>query len=160
MLRTLTEIQKAATTLITLGMALVALFGPTGTDAIQILSMLTVTAGVLLMLLSDHARRIPQGRLGGARVAARRLPVLAAGPARSDGRARRVGGAATLLGVVSWRFEPVIAIASPSTSSSSPSSPSSKRSVGVATCRRSWPPAIRGWHRRWSASSTGCGICH
>jgi hypothetical protein len=29
----------------------VALFGPTGADAIQILNMLTVTTGVLLMLL-------------------------------------------------------------------------------------------------------------
>jgi hypothetical protein len=52
-LRSLTEIQKAATFyLITLGLALlVALFGPTGAGAIQILIMLTVTVGVLLMLL-------------------------------------------------------------------------------------------------------------
>jgi hypothetical protein len=54
-LRSLTEIQKGATFyLITLGLALlVALFGPTDTDTdtIQILNMLTTTAGVLLMLL-------------------------------------------------------------------------------------------------------------
>jgi hypothetical protein len=45
--------QKGATFyLITLGLALlVELFGPTGADAIQILNMLTVTVGVLLMLL-------------------------------------------------------------------------------------------------------------
>ena len=51
MIRTLKEVQKGwIFYLITLGMALlVALFGPTG--PIQILNMLTVTAGVLLMLL-------------------------------------------------------------------------------------------------------------
>ena len=53
MIRSLSEVQKGAIFyLITLGLALlVALFGPTGTDAIQILNMLTVTTGVLLMLL-------------------------------------------------------------------------------------------------------------
>jgi hypothetical protein len=52
-IRSLTEIQKGwIFYLITLGLALlVALFGPTGTDAIQILNMLTVTAAVLLTLL-------------------------------------------------------------------------------------------------------------
>ena len=51
MIRSLTELQKGwIFYLITLGLALlVALFGPTG--PIQILNMLTVTAGVLLMLL-------------------------------------------------------------------------------------------------------------
>jgi uncharacterized protein len=50
-IRSLTELQKGwLFYLITLGLALlVALFGPTG--PIQILNTLTVTAGVLLMLL-------------------------------------------------------------------------------------------------------------
>lgn len=53
MFRSLTEIQKGATFyVITLGLAvLLALFGPTGTDAIQTINMFTATAGVLLMLL-------------------------------------------------------------------------------------------------------------
>jgi hypothetical protein len=52
-IRSLSEVQKGAIFyLITLGLALlVALFGPTGAGAIQILNMLTVTTGVLLMLL-------------------------------------------------------------------------------------------------------------
>ena len=89
MIRTLKEVQKGwIFYLITLGMALlVALFGPTG--PIQILNMLTVTAGVLLML-GDHARWIPQSRLGTAGLAPRRLAILAAGPARTDGRAHRL----------------------------------------------------------------------
>jgi hypothetical protein len=61
--RSLTEIQKGATFyLITLGMAvLLALFGPTGSDAIQILNMLTATAGVLLMLLVITPTRLATG---------------------------------------------------------------------------------------------------
>ena len=53
MIRSLSEVQKGAIFyLITLSLALlVALFGPTGADAIQIFNMLTVTTGVLLMLL-------------------------------------------------------------------------------------------------------------
>src|SRR4029453_9493151 len=53
--RSLTEIQKGATFyVITLGLAvLLALFGPTGTDAIQTINMFTATAGVLLMLLGS-----------------------------------------------------------------------------------------------------------
>jgi hypothetical protein len=51
--RSLTEMQKGATFyLITLGLALlVALFGPSDANTIQILNMLTATVGVLLMLL-------------------------------------------------------------------------------------------------------------
>jgi membrane protease YdiL (CAAX protease family) len=111
-LRTLTEIQKAATFyLITLGMAvLVALFGPTGTDAIQILSMLTVTAGVLLMLLvitPDGYHRAGWAELGLQHAGFRYWPLALLAPTAVLVASY---GAATLLGVVSWRFEPDIAI--------------------------------------------------
>jgi CAAX protease family protein len=111
-IRSLTEVQKGATFyLITLGMAvLVALFGPTGTDAIQILSMLTVTAGVLLMLLvitPDGYHRAGWAELGLQHAGFRYWPLALLAPTAVLVASY---GAATLLGVVSWRFEPDIAI--------------------------------------------------
>jgi membrane protease YdiL (CAAX protease family) len=107
-LRSLTEIQKGATFyVITLGLAvLVALFGPTGTDAIQILNMLTVTAGVLLMLLvitPDGYHRVGWAQLGLHRAGWRYWPLALLAPTAVLVASY---GAATLLGVVSWRFEP------------------------------------------------------
>jgi uncharacterized protein len=80
-LRSLTEVQKGVTFyLITLGLAvLVTLFGPTGTDAIQILNMLTVTVGVLLMLLvitPDGYHRAGWAELGLQRAGFRYWPLL------------------------------------------------------------------------------------
>jgi uncharacterized protein len=107
-LRTLTEIQKGVTFYaITLGLAvLVALFGPTGTDAIQILNMLTVTAGVLLMLLvitPDGYHRAGWAQLGLHRAGWRYWPLALLAPTAVLVVSY---GAVTLLGVVSWRFEP------------------------------------------------------
>lgn len=80
MIRTLKEVQKGwIFYLITLGMALlVALFGPTG--PIQILNMLTVTAGVLLMLLVITPDGYHKAGLGTAGLAPRRLAGLACSP--------------------------------------------------------------------------------
>ena len=108
MLRSLSEVQKGATFyLITLGMAvLVALFGPTGTDAIQILNMLTVTAGVLLMLLvitPDGYHRAGWAQLGLHRAGFRYWPLALLAPAAVLVASY---GAATLVGVVSWQFAP------------------------------------------------------
>ena len=108
MIRSLTELQKGATFyVITLGLAvLVALFGPTGTDAIQILNMLTVTAGVLLMLLvitPDGYHRAGWAQLGLQRAGWRYWPLALLAPTAVLVVSY---GAATLLGVVSWRFEP------------------------------------------------------
>ena len=92
MFRTLSEMQKGATFYaITLGLAvLLALFGPTGSEAIQTINMFTATAGVLLMLLGGHARWVSQGGLGAARFAPRRLSVLASCLARTNGCPGRV----------------------------------------------------------------------
>ena len=108
MIRSLTELQKSATFyVITLGLAvLVALFGPTGTDAIQILNMLTVTVGVLLMLLvitPDGYHRAGWVQLGLHRAGFRYWPLALLGPAAVLVASY---GAATLLGGVTWRFEP------------------------------------------------------
>jgi hypothetical protein len=75
--RSLTEVQKGWTFyLITFGLALLlALSGPTGTDAIQTINMFTATAGVLLMLL--HLQRSPRSagrRSGGSEPDDRRVP--------------------------------------------------------------------------------------
>ena len=112
MFRSLTEIQKGATFyLITLGLAiLVALFGPTGTDAIQILNMLTVTVGVLLMLLvitPDGYHRAGWAQLGLHHAGFRYWPLALLAPAAVLVASY---GAATLLGVVSWQFESDAAI--------------------------------------------------
>jgi multisubunit Na+/H+ antiporter MnhF subunit len=107
MFRTLTEMQKGATFyVITLGLAvLLALFGPTGSDALQILNMFTATAGVLLMLLvvtPDGYHRAGWAQLALQRAGFRYWPLALLAP-----MAVLVAsyGAATLLGVVSWRFE-------------------------------------------------------
>jgi uncharacterized protein len=110
--RSLTEIQKGATFyLITLGMAvLLALFGPTGSDAIQILNMLTATAGVLLMLLvitPDGYHRAGWAELALHRAGFRYWPLALLGPTAVLVASY---GAVTLLGEVSWRFEPDAAI--------------------------------------------------
>jgi membrane protease YdiL (CAAX protease family) len=110
--RSLTEIQKgAAFYLITLGLAiLVALFGPTGTDAIQTLNMLTATAGVLLMLLvitPDGYHRAGWAQLGLHHAGFRYWPLALLAPAAA---LLASYGAATLLGVVSWQFESDVAI--------------------------------------------------
>ena len=112
MLRSLTEVQKGATFyLITLGMAvLVALFGPTGTDAIQILNMLTVTAGVLLMLLvitPDGYHKAGWAQLGLHRAGFRYWPLALLAPAAVLVASY---GAATVVGTVTWQFEPDAAI--------------------------------------------------
>jgi hypothetical protein len=83
--RSLTEIQKGATFyLITLGMAvLLALFGPTGSDASQILNMLTATAGVLLTLLvitPDGYHRAGWAELALHRAGFRYWPLALLGP--------------------------------------------------------------------------------
>ena len=112
MLRSLTEVQKGATFyLITLGMAvLVALFGPTGTDAIQILNMLTATAGVLLMLLvitPDGYHKAGWAQLGLHRAGFRYWPLALLAPAAVLVASY---GAATVVGTVTWQFEPDAAI--------------------------------------------------
>jgi hypothetical protein len=90
-IRSLSEVQKGAIFyLITLGLALlVALFGPTGAGAIQILNMLTVTTACCSCCWSSRPMG-SQGWLGPAGPAPRRLPILAACTARSDGCARRL----------------------------------------------------------------------
>jgi len=107
MFRTLTEMQKGATFyVITLGLAvLLALFGPTGSDAIQTINMFTATAGVLLMLLvitPDGYHRAGWAQLGLHHAGFRYWPLALLAP-----MAILVAsyGAATLLGAVSWRFE-------------------------------------------------------
>jgi membrane protease YdiL (CAAX protease family) len=106
-IRSLTEVQKGwIFYLITLGLALLlALFGPTGTDAIQTINMFTATAGVLLMLLvvtPDGYHRAGWAQLGLQRAGFRYWPLALLAP-----MAVLVAsyGAATLLGVVTWRFE-------------------------------------------------------
>jgi len=105
--RSLTEVQKGwIFYLITLGLALLlALFGPTGTDAIQTINMFTATAGVLLMLLvvtPDGYHRAGWAQLALHRAGFRYWPLALLAP-----MAVLVAsyGAATLLGAVSWRFE-------------------------------------------------------
>ena len=110
MIRTLKEVQKGwIFYLITLGMALlVALFGPTG--PIQILNMLTVTAGVLLMLLvitPDGYHKAGWAQLGLHRAGWRYWPLALLAPTAVLVASY---GAATLLGMVSWRFESDAAI--------------------------------------------------
>jgi hypothetical protein len=143
-IRSLTELQKGwVFYLITLGLALlVALFGPTG--PIQILNMLTVTAGVLLMLLvvtPDGYHKAGWAPLGLHRAGWRYWPLALLAPT-----AVLVAsfGATTLLGVVSWRLSQTPQSTLPSTLLSPPSSPSSRRSAGAVTCCRSWPAATRG----------------
>jgi membrane protease YdiL (CAAX protease family) len=104
--------QKGATFyLITLGLALlVALFGPTGAGAIQILNMLTATAGVLLMLLvitPDGYRRAGWAELGLHHAGWRYWPLALLGPTAV---LLASYGAVTLLGEVTWRFAPDTAI--------------------------------------------------
>jgi membrane protease YdiL (CAAX protease family) len=111
-IRSLTEVQKGATFyLITLGMAvLLALFGPTGTDAIQTLNMLTATAGVLLMLLvitPDGYHRAGWAQLGLQRAGFRYWPLALLGPAAVLVASY---GAATVVGALTWQFEPDAAI--------------------------------------------------
>jgi len=108
MFRSLTERQKAATFyLITLGMAvLVALFGPADDTGIQLLSMFTATAGVLLMLLvitRDGYHRAGWAQLALHRPGWRYWPLAMLVPAAALGASY---GAATLAGVVSWHFAP------------------------------------------------------
>jgi len=110
--RSLREVQKGwIFYLITLGLALlVALFGPAGVDAIQILNMLTVTAGVLLMLLvitPDGYHKAGWLELGMHRAGWRYWPLALLAPT-----AVLVASyaAATLVGVVSWQFESDAAI--------------------------------------------------
>jgi uncharacterized protein len=110
-LRSLTDLQKAATFyVITLGLALlVALFGPTG-ERIQIFNMLTVTAGVLLMLLvvtPDGYHRAGWTQLGLHRAGFRYWPLALLAPAAILIASY---GAATLLGTVTWQFAPDTAI--------------------------------------------------
>src|SRR5687767_4381211 len=85
MFRTLTGMQKGAIFyVITLGLAvLVALFGPTGTDAIQTINMFSATAGVLLMLLvvtPDGYHRAGWAQLGLHRAGFRYWPVALLAP--------------------------------------------------------------------------------
>ena len=112
MVRSLTEVQKGwIFYLITLGLALlVALFGPSSAGAIQILNMLTVTAGVLLMLLvitPDGYHKPGWAELALHRAGWRYVPLALLGPT-----AVLVASyaAVTLLGGVSWRFQPGAAI--------------------------------------------------
>lgn len=112
MIRSLTEVQKGATFyLITLGMAvLLALFGPTGTDAIQTLNMLTATAGVLLMLLlitPDGYHRAGWAQLGLQCAGFRYWPLALLGPAAVLVASY---GTATVVGALTWQFEPDAAI--------------------------------------------------
>jgi len=112
MFRSLTEVQKAATFyLITLGLAvLLALFGPADANGIQTLNMLTATAGVLLMLLvitPDGYHRAGWAELALHHAGFRYWPLALLGPSAVLVASY---GAATLLGVLSWRFEPDAAI--------------------------------------------------
>lgn len=112
MFRTLTDMQKGATFyVITLGLAvLVALFEPTGSDSIQILNMLTATAGVLLMLLvvtPDGYHRAGWVQLGLHHAGFRYWPLALLAPTAVLVASY---GATTLLGLVSWRFESDAAI--------------------------------------------------
>jgi membrane protease YdiL (CAAX protease family) len=106
-IRSLTEIQKGwIFYVIALVLALlVALFGPPGTDAIQIFNMLTVTVAVLLMLLvitPDGYHKAGWAQLALHRAGWRYWPLaLLAPPAVLVASY----AAATLIGVVSWRFE-------------------------------------------------------
>jgi len=158
-IRSLNEVQKGwIFYLITLGLALlVALFGPTGTDAIQILNMLTVTAGVLLMLLvitPDGYHKAGWAQLGLHRAGFRYWPLALFAPAAVLVASY---GAATLLGTVSWRFESDAAI-NLAINLVIVSFFAFFEEIGcAATCCRSWPAATRGWHQRWSASCTACG---
>jgi uncharacterized protein len=106
MFSTLSEIQKGATFyVITLGMAvLMALFGPTGGDGIQILNMLTATVGVLLMLLvvtPDGYHRAGWAQLGLHHAGFRYWPLALLAPTAV---LLASYGATTLMGLVSWRF--------------------------------------------------------
>ena len=112
MIRSLTEIQKGwIFYLLTLGLALlVALFGPSSAGAIQILNMLTVTAGVLLMLLvitPDGYHKAGWAELGLHRAGWRYWPLALLGPAAA--LIASYAAAALVLGV-SWRFAPNTAI--------------------------------------------------
>ena len=112
MIRSLSEVQKGAIFyLITLGLALlVALFGPTGSNAIQILNMLTVTTSVLLMLLvitPDGYHKAGWAQLGLHHAGFRYWPVALLAPIAVLVASY---GAATVLGVVSWRFAPDTAV--------------------------------------------------
>ena len=112
MFRTLTDMQKGATFyVITLGLAvLLALFGPTGSDSIQIRNMLTATAGVLLMLLvvtPDGYHRAGWAQLGLHHAGFRYWPLALLAPTAVLVASY---GATTLLGLVSWRFESDTAI--------------------------------------------------
>jgi uncharacterized protein len=110
-LRSLTELQKAVTFyLITLGLALLlALFGPSG-EVIQILNMLTVTVGVLLMLLvvtPDGYHKPGWVQLGMHRAGFRYWPLALLAPVAVLVASY---GAVTLLGQVTWQFAPDTAI--------------------------------------------------
>jgi membrane protease YdiL (CAAX protease family) len=110
--RSLTEMQKGATFyLITLGLALlVALFGPSDANTIQILNMLTATAGVLLMLLvitPDGYHRAGWVELGLHRAGWRYWPLALLGPTAVLVASY---GAVTLLGELTWQFAPDTAI--------------------------------------------------
>jgi membrane protease YdiL (CAAX protease family) len=111
-IRSLTEMQKGATFyLITLGLALlVALFGPNDANTIQILNMLTATAGVLLMLLvitPDGYHRAGWVELGLHRAGWRYWPLALLGPTAVLVASY---GAVTLLGELTWQFAPDTAI--------------------------------------------------
>jgi membrane protease YdiL (CAAX protease family) len=110
--RSFTELQKGwIFYLISLGLALlVALFGPAGAGTIPILNMLTVTAGVLLMLLvitPDGYHKAGWAELALHRAGWRYWPLALLGPT-----AVLIASyaAATLVGGVSWRFTPNTAI--------------------------------------------------
>jgi uncharacterized protein len=110
--RSLTEVQKAwIFYLISLGLALlVALFGPSGAGAIQILNMLTATAGVLLMLLvitPDGYHKAGWAELALHRAGWRYWPLALLGPAAV--LIASYAAAALVVGV-SWRFAPNTAI--------------------------------------------------
>jgi membrane protease YdiL (CAAX protease family) len=112
MFRSLTERQKAAFYyLTTLGLAvLVALFGPSGETAIQLLSMLTATIGVLLMLLvvtRDGYHRAGWAQLALHRAGWRYWPLAVLAPTSALAVSY---GTATLTGVVSWHFAPNVPI--------------------------------------------------
>jgi membrane protease YdiL (CAAX protease family) len=110
MFSSLTERQKGVTYyLLTLTMAiLVATLGPTGgpgdSDRLQILNMLTATAGVLLMLLvvtRDGYRRAGWAQLALHRAGWRYWALALLAPAAILGASY---AAATLVGAVSWHF--------------------------------------------------------